>query len=315
VTSFHDAGSDYATIERMRELAEAGRLGVRLWVMLSEDNAILEETIDDHRMIGAADDHLTVRAIKRSVDGALGSHSAWLLEPYRDLPDTAGLNSTPLEELADTARIAAEHDFQLCVHAIGDRGNREVLDLYERVFENLPQQRDSRWRIEHAQHLDPSDVPRFAELGVIASMQGVHCTSDGPWVPLRLGDERAESGAYLWRELIESGAVVINGTDAPVEDVDPIANFYASVTRLMPSGEAFYPDQRMTRIEALESYTRNAAFAAFEEDLKGTLTPGKLADVVVLSRDILAVPEAQIPEAEVLYTIVGGELLYARDGG
>jgi predicted amidohydrolase YtcJ len=315
VTSFHDAGTDYAMIERMRALAEAGRLGVRLWVMLGEDNAILAETIEDYRMIGAADDHLTVRAIKRSIDGALGSHSAWLLEPYQDLPDTTGLNSTPLEEMEETARIAAEHGFQLCVHAIGDRGNRETLDLYERVLADLPRPRESRWRIEHAQHLDPSDVSRFAELGVIAAMQGIHCTSDGPWVPLRLGDARAESGAYLWRELIDSGAVVINGTDAPVEDVDPIANYFASVTRQIPSGEAFYPDQRMTRIEALESYTRNAAFAAFEEDLKGTLTPGKLADVVVLSRDILTVPEEQILQTEVLYTVVGGEVLYARDGG
>jgi len=314
VTSFHDAGSDFATVERMRELAEAGRLGVRLWIMLSEDNETLERTIADHRMIGVADDHLTVRAIKRVADGALGSHSAWLLEPYHDLPNSTGLNSTPLDELEQTAHIAAEHGFQLCVHAIGDRGNREVLDIFERVFEGRPDHRELRWRIEHAQHLARDDVPRFAELGVIAAMQGIHCTSDGPWVPQRLGDERAESGAYLWRDLIDSGAVLINGTDAPVEDVDPIQNFYASVTRRMPSGEAFYPEQRMTRMEALESYTRNAAYAAFEEQLKGTLTPGKLADVTVLSADILSVPEEQIPKTEVLYTIVGGEVLYARDG-
>ncbi len=314
VTSFQDAGSSFETIERLRGAAEDGLLGVRLWVMIRERNDALEQAAGDYPLIGAVDNMLTVRAIKRTFDGALGSHGAWLLEPYSDLPESAGLNTVPVADLERTARIALDHGLQLCVHAIGDRANRETLDLFERTFEAHPDKRDLRWRVEHAQHLHPSDVPRFAELGVIASMQGVHCTSDGPWVPLRLGDERSANGAYLWRDLVDSGAVVSNGTDAPVEDVDPIANFHASVTRRMSNGEAFYPEQRMTRMEALRSYTIDAAYAAFEEQIKGSLTPGKLADVTVLSQDIMTIPEDEIPQTEVVYTIVGGKVSYRAEG-
>ncbi|MCP3961957.1 MAG: amidohydrolase family protein, partial [bacterium] len=199
---------------------------------------------------------------------------------------------------------------QLCIHAIGDRANREVLDLYEETFAAHPDKQDLRWRVEHAQHLHLDDIPRFAGLGVIASMQSVHCTSDGPWVPDRLGDKRSEEGAYVWQKLMQSGAVVMNGTDVPVEDVDPIANFHSGVTRLMNNGSQFYPDQRMSRMEALESYTLSAAYGAFEDSIKGSLEIGKLADVTVLSRDILTIPEDEIPDAEVVYTIVGGKVAY-----
>jgi predicted amidohydrolase YtcJ len=312
ITSLHDAGSSFETVDRMREMARSGRLGVRLYVMLSEENDRLRERIAEYRIEDDAGGRVTVRAVKRWIDGALGSHGAWLLQPYNDLPHSSGLNTMPLDELRETARIAAENDFQLCVHAIGDRGNRESLDIFEETFAAYPGNADRRWRVEHAQHLSPEDVPRFAELGVIASMQGIHCTSDGPWVPERLGAKRCEEGAYVWRKLIDSGAVVVNGTDAPIENVDPIANFFASVTRQTASGEAFYPEQRMTRMEALRSYTIDAAYAAFQEDRKGTLTPGKLADVTVLSRDILKVREDAIPGTEVLYTIVGGEVLYEK---
>jgi predicted amidohydrolase YtcJ len=312
VTSFQDAGSRFETVDRFRRMAEAGELGVRLWVMLIEENDALEARIDEYRVQDAGDHHLTVRAIKRLIDGALGSRGAWLLEPYTDLPGSHGHNTIPLDELERTARIAARHGFQLCVHAIGDRGNRETLDLYERIFAEQPGAADLRWRIEHAQHLHPDDVPRFAELGVIASMQGIHCTSDGPWVPVRLGADRARSGAYVWRDLIESGAIVSNGTDAPVEDVDPIRNFHALVTRRMADGEAFHPRQRMTRQEALAASTINAAYAAFEDGIKGSLTRGKLADITVLSQDIMTVPDDRILETEVLYTIVGGEVLYTH---
>jgi hypothetical protein len=205
-----------------------------------------------------------------------------------------------------------EHDYQLCVHAIGDRANRETLNVFEEAFRERPEKTDLRWRVEHAQHLHPADIPRFRQLGVIASMQAVHCTSDAPFVVRRLGRRRAEQGAYAWRSLLDAGAVVINGTDTPVEPVDPIACFYSSVTRKWKGGEALFPGQRMTRHEALRSYTRSAAYAAFEEDLKGSLSPGKLADIAVLSRDILSVPEEQIREAEVLYTIVGGRVVYQR---
>ena len=204
------------------------------------------------------------------------------------------------------------HGFQLCVHAIGDRANRETLDIYEQAFRANPDKQDLRWRIEHAQHLSAADIPRFGKLGVIAAMQGIHCTSDAPYVIERLGAKRAEEGAYVWQKLMRSGAVVANGTDAPVEDVDPLACFYASVTRKPKNGPAFYPDQRMTREEALRSYTLNNAFAAFEEKLKGSIEPGKLADITVLTRDITTIPEDQIEATEVAYTIVGGRIAYQR---
>jgi hypothetical protein len=312
VTSFQDAGSSFETVDLLRQMADEGRLGIRLWVMLREDNAALEEHIGAYRLIDHGDARLTVRAIKRATDGALGSHGAWLLEPYADLPHSTGHNTEPLPVLEETARIAIERGFQLCVHAIGDRANRETLDLYQRTFAAHPQHMRLRWRIEHAQHLDPADIPRFAELGVIASMQGVHCTSDGPWVRERIGDRRAEQGAYVWRKLIDSGATVSNGTDTPVEDVDPLANFYASVTRRLADGTPFFPEQRMTREEALRSHTLNAAYAAFEEGIKGSLAPGKLADVTVLSRNILTIPDEELLGTEVLYTIVGGKVMYRR---
>ena len=310
VTSFQDAGASFATVDLLRKMATRGKLGVRLWVMLSEKNAQLAARLADYRVRGHGNNRLTVGGIKRYVDGALGSHGAWLLEPYADQPGKRGLNATPLAELERTAELAMEHGLQLCTHAIGDRGNREVLNLYERVFARHPGKKDLRWRVEHAQHLHPDDIPRFGKLGVIAAMQGIHCTSDGPWVVKRLGQKRARRGAYAWRSLLDSGAVVANGTDAPVESVDPLANYHALVTRKMADGEAFFPEQRMTRLEALRASTTSPAYAAFEEHLKGTLVVGKLADVVVLSRDILTVPEPELLETRVLYTIVGGEVVY-----
>ena len=314
VTSFHDAGSNFATIDFFRRLEEEGELPVRLYVMVRrESNEVMAERLPEYRMLPRGNDFLTVRAIKRQVDGALGAHGAWLLEPYDDHPST-GLNLEPLDDIMGTARVALRHGFQVATHAIGDRGNREILDLYQEAFQEAGVDgRALRWRIEHAQHLHPDDVGRFAELGIIPSMQAIHCTSDGPWVIPRLGEERAENGAYLWRDLIDSGAVVNNGTDTPVEDVDPLPGFYASVTRMMPNGEPFYPEQAMTREEALASYTINGAYSAFEEDVKGSLTPGKYADIVVLSNDIMTVPAEEILDARVDYTIVGGDIRYARE--
>ncbi|MCH7870123.1 MAG: amidohydrolase family protein, partial [Planctomycetes bacterium] len=225
-------------------------------------------------------------------------------------PSSSGLNTVSVESVSETARLAAKHGYQLCVHAIGDRANREVLDIFEKTFRANPSMKDPRWRIEHAQHLHPDDIPRFAGLGVIASMQGVHCTSDGSWVSARLGEKRAEEGAYVWRKLMESGALVTNGTDAPVEDVSPIASYYATVSRKLKDGSVFFGDQRLSRMDALKTYTINCAKAAFEEDIKGTLTVGKLADIVVLSNDILTCAEEEIRRTKVLFTIVGGEVKY-----
>jgi len=312
VTSFHDAGSSFATIDRLAGIADAGQLPVRLYVMVRrESNDVLAAKLPQYRTIGRANNFLTVRSIKRQIDGALGSHGAWLLEPYADLPSSSGLVLEPVQEIEETARLAVQHGFQLNTHAIGDRANREVLDLYQRVFSAARVRgADLRWRIEHAQHLHPDDVPRFQALGVIAAVQGVHATSDGPWIPDRIGEARARSGAYLWRSLLDAGTVLTNGTDAPVEDLNPIASFYASVTRRLADGHVFYGAQKMTREEALRSYTLAAAFAAFEEDLKGSLTPGKLADVVVLSKDILTVPEEDILTARVDLTVLGGVVRY-----
>jgi predicted amidohydrolase YtcJ len=312
ITSFHDAGASFGTIDLYKSLAEEGKLGVRLYAMVGEENEALKSKLSQYRILGAGQNHLTVRSIKCFMDGALGVRGAWLLEPYTDTPTSTGLNTTPLEAMREIARLAIENDFQLCTHAIGDHGNRETLNIYEEAFESHPDKKDVRWRIEHAQHLNPADIPRFGKLGVIAAMQGIHCTSDGPWVIKRIGEKRAEEGAYVWRELIKAGAVICNGTDAPVEDVDPIPSFYASVTRRMKDGKVFFPGQCMTRDEALRSYTLNGAFAAFQEDILGSLRPGKLADVTVLSKDILTVPEEDILSAKVVYTIVGGKVLYQK---
>jgi predicted amidohydrolase YtcJ len=314
ITTFVDAGSPFATIDRMRGLIDEGRIGVRLWVMISEDNADAASRLKQYRTIDYRGGHLTVRAIKRLIDGALGSRGAWMLEPYSDKPESTGFNTTPVAAIEETARLAMANDYQLCVHAIGDRANRETLDVFERAFKANPAKTDRRWRVEHAQHLAPVDIPRFGQLGVIASMQGIHCTSDSPYVVARLGQRRAEEGAYVWQKLMKSGAIVVNGTDAPVEDVDPIPNYFATVTRRRPGGESFYPDQRMSRMEALKSYTINGAYAAFQEDTRGSLKVGKLADMTVLSKDILTIPEDEIPTAKVVYTIVGGVIAYSAPG-
>jgi predicted amidohydrolase YtcJ len=312
ITTFEDAGSPAAVIERLQRRASAGTLPLRMWVMLREPNELLVRDVPRLKMIGFGDNHLTVRAIKRQIDGALGTRGAWLLAPYSDLPSTSGLPTEPPADIAKTAQIAIANGYQLCVHAIGDRANREVLNIYEHTFKANPDKHDLRWRIEHAQHLDPADIPRFAKLGVIAAMQSIHCTSDAPMVIPRLGEKRAEQGAYVWQSLMKSGAHVANGTDAPVEDVDPIANYYAAVTRRSKDGKVFFPAQRMSRMEALRSYTFENAYAAFEENVKGTLKPGMLGDVTVLSKDILTIPEAEILKATVDYTIVGGKIAYSR---
>lgn len=314
ITSFQDAGSSFESIDFLKQLADEGNLPVRLYVMVrGESHEDMEASLKDYYLPDYGNHYLNVRSIKLAIDGALGPHGAWLLEPYEDLPRSAGLNLAPIEDLVRASEIGAAYGFQVNTHAIGDRANKEVLDIYENVFKSNPDLTDLRWRIEHAQHLHPDDVQRMADLEVIASMQGVHATSDGPWVIKRLGEKRAEEGAYVWQDLWEAGAVVTNGTDAPVEDVSALESYYATVSRRMNNGEVFYEDQRLSRLQALKSYTINNAFAAFEEDIKGTLIPGKLADITVLSKDILTVPEEEILSTEVLYTIVGGEVKYQKN--
>lgn len=310
VTSFHDAGATFEEIDLFKTMAEEGSLGIRLWVMVRDSLFRLKQFFPRYRMVGYGNDHLTVRAIKWSIDGALGARGAWLLEPYSDLPSSTGLNTAPIDSIRASAELALQYDLQMCVHAIGDRANRETLDLYEQSTARRPEGTALRWRIEHAQHLHPLDIPRFGKLGIIAAMQGIHCTSDAPYVIARLGRQRAGQGAYAWRKLLATGAIIVNGSDAPVEDVNPIPSYYASVTRKVADGSFFYPNQNMTRLEALRSYTLDAAYGAFEEDLKGSLVPGKLADITILSDNPLTVPADSIPAIRVRTTILGGKLVY-----
>jgi hypothetical protein len=313
LTTVSDAGSPPATIDVMKRVVDEGKLPVRVWMMLREDATKLATDMPKYRVVNYGDKRFTVRATKRQIDGALGSRGAWMLEPYADLPSTSGMLTDSLDDIRSAAELAIKNDYQMAIHAIGDRGNREVLNIYEETFKRHPERngRDLRWRIEHAQHISAADIPRFGTLGVIASMEGIHCTSDALYVLARLGPKRAEEGAYVWQKLMKSGALIANGTDAPVEDIDPILSFYASVSRRAGDGSVFYPDQRMSRMEALKSYTINAAYAGFDDGIKGSLRVGKLADITVFSKDLMTVPEDQIPSATVLYTIVGGKVQYS----
>lgn len=311
ITSFQDAGTTLIELERYHNLAKEGNLNIRLWSMLREKFPKLKGQLGDLPIIDAGDHFFTCKAIKSEVDGALGAFGAWLLKPYQDKPESMGQNTTPIPDVKGIAKMAEEKDLQLCVHAIGDRANRVTLNIFEEAFKDVD--KDRRWRIEHAQHLDAADIPRFKKLGVIASMQGIHCTSDAPFVEKRLGAERSMIGAYPWRSLLDNGVIIANGTDAPVEDVDPLACFYASVTRKRAdNGMEFFPEQRMTRKEAIYSYTLGNAYAAFEEKDKGSLEEGKLADFVVLSKNLLTCEDEEILEAEVLWTILDGEIVYEK---
>ena len=315
ITSFHDAGASFEEIDFFRSLEANQQLPVRLYVMVrGESNEELAKRLPDYYMPSGSNDFLTVRSIKRQIDGALGAHGAWLLEPYEDLPNSRGLVLETVEEIETTAAIAIANGFQVNTHAIGTRANREVLDLYERVWQSSDSNGpDLRWRIEHAQHIHPGDIQRFADLGVIAAIQGVHCTSDGPWISTRLGAKRTARTSYRWRDLLDAGVRINNGTDAPVEDIDPFASYAASVTRMMNNGKAFFPEQGMTRLEALRSYTLGNAYSAFEEGIKGSLEIGKLADLAVLSDNLLTAPDAELADIQVDYTLVGGEIRYMRE--
>lgn len=310
VTSCADAGQPFDVIEILKNFADENLLPVRLNVMIADTYDKMNENLSKYKLIGYGNNFLTVRSIKQYIDGALGSRGAWLLKPYSDLPNHSGSNVTSIKVLKKIAELAIQNEFQMRIHAIGDRGNREVLNLYEDIFKAYPNKKDLRWCIEHAQHLSKDDIPRFAKLGVIAAMQSVHCTSDMGFVEERLGKERAEEGAYVWRKLIDHSTIICNGTDAPVEDVNPIECFYSAVTRKNKEGKTFYPDQKMTRLEALKSYTINGAYASFEENLKGSLKAGKLADIVVLSNNLLTCSEEEILKTKILYTIVDGKIKY-----
>ncbi len=317
VTTFQDMGESFATIDAIKRMVDEGDMPLRLYILVSggEVHQNHVDALVAHRMVDYGNGHLTVRAIGEiAADGALGSRSAWMLKPYDDDPKNTGLNVTTMPRIREIAELGLAHGFQISVHAIGDRANRETLDTYESVFKEHNVKGDTlRWRIEHAQHLNPSDIPRFSQLGVVASMQGIHACSDAPYVLPRLGEKRASEGAYVWKKLWKTGAIITNGTDVPVEEISPIASFHCSVTRdMVGSDSAFFPDQKLSREQALKTYTVNGAYVAFQNHENGSLTPGKWADITVLSRDIMTVPPDSILKTKVLYTIVGGKVVYAR---
>jgi len=274
ITTLHDAGISKQSANRFKELAEKGNLNVRLYSMLSQDAATDSLSVEELQAFHAFENpFFTCKAIKAYMDGALGSRGAWLLEPYHDKPGYFGENVTPIEDLKRTAKIAHDNNFQLCIHAIGDRGNREVIDVFEQEMQN--DLTDARWRIEHAQHLHPTDINRIGGLNIIASMQTVHCTSDSPFVEKRLGEDRAEQGAYVWQSLLQNDVRIANGTDSPVESVNPLANMYAAVTRKrVGENEAFYPAQSLSRKQALDSYTIWNAYAGLRKRRREVLKLG-----------------------------------------
>ena len=318
VTSFQDAGSGRSSIATYRRFLDSGMMKIRLYVMLtSRDPDLLEDWYQRGPEIGLGNNFLTIRSIKLNSDGALGSRGAWLLADYNDRPGHAGMATQPMSYIHEVAENGLLSGFQVNTHSIGDRAVREVLNQYESVFKLHPDvNNDHRFRIEHAQHIDPEDIPRFSKMGVIAAIQGIHLSSDRPWAINRLGVKRIEEGAYVWRNLLKSGAVVINGTDVPVEPISPIESFYASVTRKTLKGEpadGYEPWQKMTRVEALKSYTLSAAYGAFEEDFKGSVEVGKVADFTVLSHDIMTVHDDVILDTKIIYTIVNGKIEYMAE--
>jgi predicted amidohydrolase YtcJ len=313
ITMVHDAGTDARTVEAYKRLIDARRLKTRLYVMLRGPLSSLQPVFDMGPIIEYGDHRLAVRAIKVVADGALGSRGAAMLEPYSDEPATTGLLTTPPDDVYAQTLAASKAGFQTAIHAIGDRANRLVMDIFERVQREVPGSRALRMRNEHAQILDRAEVPRFASLNVIASMQPTHATSDMPWVPARIGRERMEEGAYVWRTLMKAGATIASGSDFPVELASPMLGFYAAITRqdaARQPASGWMPGERMSREEALISFTRNAAFAAHAETQLGTLEAGKLADLVVLSKDIMRVPSPEILTTRVRMTMVGGEIVY-----
>ena len=313
LTGLHDAGATRATIEVYEELAKAGSYDLRNYVMIADDSASIAHYMARGPGSELHGGRLWIRAIKLYSDGALGSRGAALLDPYADDPTNSGLLVSAPAHIQAVAARALAAGFQVNTHAIGDRGNRIVLDAYEQALGTRPLA-DHRFRVEHAQILSPDDVPRFAELGVIPSMQASHQTSDMYWAGTRLGVGRL-SGAYAWRSLLASGVVVPNGSDFPVEQVNPLISFHSAVSRQdardWPSG-GWYPEQRMTREEALRSMTIWPAYAGFQEGVLGSLTPGKYADFVVLDQDIMRVPAELILQTNVLATYLGGKAVYER---
>ena len=311
LTGMHDAGASRTAIDTYEELAKAKELNLRLYVMISDDKAALDHYFAKGPQSALYDGQLWVRAVKLYADGAMGSRGAALLEPYSDDPNNSGLLKSTQEHIRDVAERGLKAGFQINSHAIGDRGNRVVLDAYEQALKTVPSV-DHRFRVEHAQILHYDDIPRFAQLGVIPSMQASHQTSDMYWIGKRLGPTRLY-GAYAWQSLLQTGVVIPNGSDFPVEQVNPLISFHAAIARQdardWPAG-GWFPEQKMSREEALRSMTIWPAYAGFQETSMGSITAGKFADFVILDTDIMRVPAEMVMKTRVLSTWVGGRAVF-----
>jgi predicted amidohydrolase YtcJ len=311
ITNFHDAGAGSTDIEAQQALDASGDLKLRVYTMVSaQDEALTDYWLARPPMIANDDSRLTIRSFKAVMDGALGSRTAWLHQPYTDDPGTSGVQTFDENRLVDIMNRSNAHGWQINTHAIGDKANTVVLDA---IDEASLTERDHRSRIEHSQHLVPSDIERFSKLGVIASIQAIHMSSDRPWAIDRLGRERIESGAYVWRDLLNAGVHIANGTDVPVEPINPIANFYASVARKTLKGlpdEGYEIGQKLSRHETLKSMTLWNAYAAFEEAEVGSISVGKRADMTVTDQNLMTVDETRILATKPVMTIVGGEIVY-----
>jgi predicted amidohydrolase YtcJ len=315
-TQIQDAGGSYAEAELFKKLYGEGKIKLRIYKAVHGPGASASQLLQDGPVIGAYGNRFTFRSIKVVSDGALGSRGAALSEPYADAPNTTGLMTVKQEELAPMLQLALEKGIQVETHAIGDRANRFTLDEYEKAFDEVPAAQrkvaEPRWRIEHAQVLDLADIPRFAKLNVIASMQPSHAIGDLHFAPSRVGVERLK-GAYAWQSLIKSGAIIAGGSDAPVERGEPMIEFYASVARKDQKGfqgQGWHPEQAVSREQALKMFTIWPAFAAFEEKLRGSIEVGKLADFSIFSADIMSIPEMEILKTRNLMTVINGEIVY-----
>jgi predicted amidohydrolase YtcJ len=315
-TQVQDPGGTYAEVEIFKKLHDEGKIKLRIYKALSAPGREAQQLFRDGPIIGAADYHLTVRTLKLYADGSLGSRSAALLEPYSDKPDTSGFLTIKEEDLQPLLQEALRKGIQIETHAIGDRGNRFILDQYEKAMNTVPKAewkiKDPRWRVEHSQIVNPADIPRFKKLGIIPSMQPSHAIGDLHFAPSRLGIARL-AGAYAWQSFIKSGSIVPGGSDAPVERGEPMIEFYAAVARKDMkgfSGEGWHPEEAVTREQALRMFTAWPAYAAFEEKLRGSIEVDKLADFTVLSSDIMKIPEMEILKTRCLMTVIGGEIVY-----
>ena len=311
ITNFHDAGAGSIDIEAQRALDASGDLKLRIYTMVSaQDDVLTDYWLARPPVIADDDSRLTIRSFKAVMDGALGSRTAWLHQPYTDDPGTSGVQTFDEKRLVDIMNRSNAHGWQINTHAIGDKANTVVLDAIDKATLT---QRDHRSRIEHSQHLLPSDIERFSKLGVIASIQAIHMSSDRPWAIDRLGIERIKSGAYVWRDLLDAGVHIANGTDVPVEPINPIANFYASVARKTLKGlpdDGYEIGQKLSRHETLKSMTLWNAYAAFEEAEVGSISVGKRADMTVTDQNLMTVDENKILATKPVMTVIGGEIVY-----